>query len=48
MYRPGRFDIPGRKGKVRMEGNEAFADASVIREDCMHRPFFLFGCQQDD
>ena len=33
---------------VRMEGNEAFADASVIREDCMHRPFFLFGCQQDD
>ena len=42
MYRPGRFDIPGRKGKVRMEGNEAFADFSIIREDCYHRPFFLF------
>ena len=48
MYRPGRFDIPGRKGKVRMEGNEAFADVSVIREDCVHRPFFLFGCHQAD
>ena len=42
MYRPGRFDVPGRAGKVRMEGNEAFADFSVIREDCRDRPFFLF------
>ena len=42
MYRPGRFDVPGRLGKVRMEGTEAFADASVIREDCHERPFFLF------
>ena len=42
------WDIPGRKGKVRMEGNEAFADVSVIREDCVHRPFFLFGCHQAD
>lgn len=42
MYRPGRFDKPGRAGKVRMEGNEAFADFDVIREDCYHRPFFLF------
>ena len=42
MYRPGRFDKPGRAGKVKMKGNEAFADFSVIREDCRHRPFFLF------
>lgn len=42
MYRPGRFDKPGRAGKVRMEGNEAFADFDIIREDCRHRPFFLF------
>ena len=42
MYRPGRYDVPGRKGKVRTEGNEAFADFGVIREDCRDRPFFLF------
>lgn len=42
MYRPGRYDVPGRIGKVRMEGNEAFADFDVIRQDCVHRPFFLF------
>ena len=42
MYRPGRYDIPGRKGKVRMEGNQAWADFEVVREDCRHRPFFLF------
>lgn len=42
MYRPGRFDIPGRIGKVRMDGTNAYADFSVIREDCRNRPFFLF------
>lgn len=42
MYRPGRYDIPGRKGKVRMEGNEALADFEVIRQDCRDRPYFLF------
>lgn len=42
MYRPGRFDIPGRKGKVRMEGNVAYADWRVLRDDCRERPFFLF------
>ena len=42
MYRPGRFDVPGRIGKVRMEGNLAWADFDIIRTDCVHRPFFLF------
>ena len=42
MYRPGRYDIPGRAGKVRMEGNEAHADFSIVREDCKDRPYFLF------
>ena len=42
MYRPGRFDIPGRRGKVTMDGNTAVADFSVIASDCVHRPFFLF------
>ena len=42
MYRPGRFDIPGRAGKVRMEGKQAYADFGIIREDCHNRPFFLF------
>ena len=42
MYRPGRFDKPGRAGKVRMEGNTAVADFSVVASDCVRRPFFLF------
>ena len=42
MYRPGRFDVPGRAGKVRMEGPLAIADFSVVASDCVHRPFFLF------
>jgi len=42
MYRPGRYDIPGRKGKVRMNGNEAIADFEIIRQDCWDRPYFLF------
>ena len=42
MYRPGRFDKPGRAGKVIMEGNLAHADFSVVASDCVHRPFFLF------
>ena len=42
MYRPGRFDKPGRAGKVRMEGRTAVADFSVVASDCVRRPFFLF------
>ena len=42
MYRPGRYDVPGRIGKVRMEGFAAWADLDVLREDCRNRPFFLF------
>ena len=42
MYRPGRFDIPGRAGKVKREGNVAEADFAVVAADCYHRPFFLF------
>ena len=42
MYRPGRFDIPGRAGKVRMEGNLAEADFAIVASDCRDRPFFLF------
>lgn len=44
MYKEGsgRFDIPGRKGKVRLDGTDAYADMSVLKEDCKDRPFFLF------
>lgn len=44
MYRPGsgRYDIPGRVGKVRTQGSDAYAGFSVIREDCRGRPYFLF------
>lgn len=42
LYRPGRYDLAHRKGKVRVEGVAAYADLSVLREDCRERPFFLF------
>ena len=42
MYRPGRFDIPGRAGKVEMRGPLAVADFDIVRADCWHRPYFLF------
>ena len=44
MYKEGsgRFDVPGRKGKVRLDGTDAYADMSVFVEDCKERPFFLF------
>ncbi len=49
MYKEGsgRFDIPGRKGKVRMEGNVAFADYRVLKMDCRERPFFLFSKREE-
>lgn len=40
MYRPGLYDIPGRKEKVTMEENEALADFSIIPEDCKDSSFF--------
>ncbi len=48
MYKPGsgRFDIPGRAGKVRLDGTDAYCDMSVLREDCLERSFFLF--EKDD
>ena len=42
MLNPGRYDVPGRKGKVRLDGTDAYADFDVIRQDCKDRPFFLF------
>ena len=44
MYREGsgRYDKPGRAGKVVMEGKEAIADFDVVRQDCYGRPYFLF------
>ena len=44
MYKEGsdRFEISGRKGKVRLDGTDAYADFEVIRQDCKDRPFFLF------
>ena len=44
MYKEGsdRFEVPGRKGKVRLDGTDAYADFSEIEKDCFERPFFLF------
>ena len=44
MYKLGsdRFEIPERKDKVRLDGTDAYADISVIAQDCKDRPFFLF------
>lgn len=47
MYAPGRYDSPGRAGKVRMEGYAAIADMATIAEDCMGRPYFLFSVPSD-
>lgn len=42
LLAPGRYDTPGRAGKVRLEGFDAYADFSVILGDCGLRPFYLF------
>ena len=42
MLAPGRYDTPGRAGKVRLDGFNAYADFSVIIGDCGSRPFYLF------
>ena len=44
MYREGsgRYDVPGRAGKVRLDETDAYADFSEIEQDCWHRPYFLF------
>ena len=42
MLNPGRYDVPGRKGKVRLEGYTAYADFSVIENDCLGRRYFMF------
>lgn len=42
LLEPGRYDKPGRAGKVRVEGFSAYADFSVIVEDCNGRPYYLF------
>ncbi len=42
MFRPGRYDAEGRRGRVRTEGFAAYADKSVLRDDCFERPFFIF------
>ena len=44
MYKEGsdRFNVPGRIGKVRLDGTDAYADFSEIEKDCFERPFFLF------
>ena len=44
MYKPGsdRFEKPGRKEKVRLDGTDAYADFSEIAKDCFERPYFLF------
>ena len=44
MYKEGsgRYDVPGRKGKVRLDGTDAYADFSEIEQDCFERPYFLF------
>ena len=42
LLAPGRYDIPGRVGKVRLEGFRAYADFSVVWNDCGSRLFYLF------
>jgi hypothetical protein len=37
-----RFESEHRKDKVRLDGTDAYADMSVIAQDCKDRPYFLF------
>ena len=41
-YVPGRYDVPGRAGKVRMDGVVAYSTKEVLKADCFERPYFLF------
>ena len=42
LYQEGRYDKEGRKGKVRVEEPYAYADFSVVENDCMGKPYYLF------
>ena len=42
MLNPGRYEIPGRAGKVRLDGFTAYADFSVIENDCLGNAYYLF------
>ena len=43
-YRPDKYTIPGRKGKVREDGLFLYTDAKVLQEDTLNRDpgFYLF------
>lgn len=45
MYRQGsgRYEVPGRFGKVIPEGTDCYSSMDVFIEDCKDRSFFLFG-----
>ncbi len=42
MLHPGRYDVPGRAGKVHLEGTTAWADFSIVENDCLGRAYYLF------
>ena len=48
MLNPGRYDVPGRAGKVRLDGTTAYADFSVIVNDCEGRPYYLIYKDEQD
>lgn len=37
MLQPGRYDKPGRREKVRLDGVDAYADINVIAKDCENK-----------
>lgn len=48
MYKEGsgRYDKPGRAGKVRMDDKTAWADYHILGLDCRERPYFLFSLRK--
>ena len=42
MYREGRYDIEGRRGKVRMDGYTAYSDFSNVENDCVGKTYYMF------
>ena len=42
LLQDGRYELPGRKGKVQLKGFYAYADFDVIVNDCNGRPYYMF------
>ena len=42
LLEDGRYEVEGRKGKVRLDGFIAYADFSVVENDCLGKCYYMF------